>query len=209
MTRALIISLTLALLTAGAHSVAAQEFSIDIEAGYADMTSASSSAKAVFGSSGAAVFGAGIGYALESGVFFRGGLRRSKREGERVFAVDETSTVFALGHPLEVTLTPIFGTLGYRFVSDGAMTPYLGLGAGVTRYKETSTVAGITESLDESAFSYRGLGGIEFLRGPVRVAVEVAWSSAPNVLGQGGLSEVFGETDAGGLSVVGKIVFVP
>ena len=192
-----------------AAPAAAQGFAVDVEAGWLEMTSARESAEAVFGSPGGAVFGGGVGYATDMGLFFRAGIRYAKREGERVFALEDGGGVFPLGHPLEVRLLPVFGTVGYRFGALGPATPYLGAGAGVTSYREESTVAGVTESLSRSGFSWRVLGGVELLRGPVRLAAELSWSSAPDLLGLGGVSELFGETDPGGLSVVGKVVFVP
>ena len=80
---------------------------------------------------------------------------------------------------------------------------------GFTSYHEESTVAG--ETFDQSATkaSFHGVLGAEYGRGTVRFGIEGMYTTAPNTLGQGGISQVYEEKDAGGFSVVGRIVFVP
>jgi hypothetical protein len=190
-----------------ASPAAAQEWFLEAEAGGLAFT-AKDSVKAVFGQEGAPIFGLGGGYQTSFGVFFRAGVRRVSQDGERVFVAGPGSPVFGLGHPLSATITPVFGTVGYRF-GTGTFRPYYGLGAGITSYREESTIGGVTESLDVSRFSWRVVGGVQVLRGPLRFSIEASFSSAPDLLGRGGVSAVYGETKGGGVSAVAKVIFVP
>jgi hypothetical protein len=51
--------------------------------------------------------------------------------------------------------------------------------------------------------------GLEYGRGRLRFGVEASYAIAPDSLGLGGVSRVYGEDDAGGFTALGRIVFVP
>lgn len=198
--------LAAALLPAAAS---AGELRLAAEGGYFELSSAKEAARAVFDTAGGPTWGFAVSFgARGSGPFGRAGVRRWSRTGERAFAEDARSPVFRLGHPLEVRLVPVYALVGWR-LELGFFTPYLGVGGGVTSYREESTVAEITTTQSESHGSFRAVLGTEVLKGPVRLGVEVGWSSVPDALGAGGISERFGQTNAGGLSVVGRLVFAP
>ncbi len=190
-------------------AAAAQDsgIALDVAAGYQDLTSAKDSANAVFdGSSGGVTFGGGVRYGFGSGLFVGGFVRYFSKDGERVFVASPGGDVFRLGHPLSLRLIPFHGTVGWRFGS-GSLRPYVGGGVGFTSYREESTVGGVTESGSDTKFSAHLLGGVEFGRGSLRFAGEAMWTTVPDSLGVGGVSEVYGEKDIGGLSIVGKVVF--
>jgi opacity protein-like surface antigen len=203
------VGLALALALAVAPPVTAQDSGLAIDAalGWQDLTSASDSAKAVFdGSSSGASFGGGIRYDFGFGLSVGGFVRYFKKDGERVFVASPGGEVFRLGHPLSLRLIPVHGALDWRF-GRGSLRPYLGAGAGFTSFREESTVGGVTESASETKFSAHALGGVELGSGSLRVAAEAMWTTVPDSLGVGGVSRVYGETDVGGLSLVGKVVF--
>jgi hypothetical protein len=184
---------------------------LDAAGGYFDMTGAKSTAAAVFGSSGGGIFGGDVGYVFHDHLFVSAGVRSFSRDGERVFTTGPGAPVFKLGHPLSMKLTPIVATFGYRFseksLFGGALTPYVGVGGGVTQYKEESTVAGVTESQSQSKGGGLILVGLELGAKPLRLGVEASYSFFPNAIGVGGVSQVYGENDVGGFSIVGKIIF--
>lgn len=197
----------LVMATSGAGNAQAQGLGLDVEAGYFDMTSARNSARAVFGSPGGFVAGGALRYELLGGrVPLRAGVRFHKREGERVFVADPSGPVFPLGHPLEVQLTPIYGTIGYRF-GDGLLRPYVAAGAGMTRFKEESIVAGLRSSTTATKFTGVAAGGVELSSGRFRLAAEATYMTVPDTIGLAGVSEVYGETNVGGLSFVGRLIF--
>jgi len=199
--------LALALGLAPLASAQDSGFAVDLAGGWQDLTSARNSTKAVFdGSSGGATFGAGLRYDFGEHFYAGGFVRYFKKDGERVFVASSSGEVFRLGHPLSVTLIPIHATAGWRFGS-GSLRPYVGGGAGLTSIDEESTVGGVTESASESKFSGHVLGGLEYGKGSLRFGVETMWTLVPNSIGVGGVSDVYGETDVGGLSVVAKVVF--
>lgn len=199
--------LAVALLLAPVAGAQDSGLAIEFAGGWQDLTSAENSAKAVFdGSSGGVTFGAGLRYELRSGLYVGGFARYFKKDGERVFVASPSGEVFRLGHPLSLKLIPIQGTVGWRF-GRGSLVPYVGGGAGITSFEEESTVGGVSESASETKVSAHALGGIEFGRGSLRVGAEAMWTFVPNSIGVGGVSAVYDESDLGGLSVVGKVVF--
>jgi hypothetical protein len=189
---------------------AAGELGISAEGGYFSMTNSSKSAKAIFdGSTGGFTGGGSARYGIGRSFFLGAGARYFKGEGERVFVADASSPVFRLGHPLTFRTLSIYGMVGWRFMPDARLVPYVAAGAGSTSVKEKSVVGGIEESQDQSKVSGHFLGGVEFGRGPFRFGAEIMYTTVPNTIGVGGVSKIYNEKDVGGLSFVGKIVVVP
>ena len=197
----------LALLLPLAPSALAGSFDVSAHGGYYDLTAAKDSAEAVFGSSGGGIFGGGVRYRFESGLFVAAGVSFFKKTGERVFVAEPGAEVFPLGHPLELKLVPIEATLGWRFGGRGLLTPYIGVGGGLVSYSEESTVGGITEKDSRTKGSGHVLAGVELGRGSLRFGIEAGYSIVPSTIGLGGVSKVYGEDDVGGFRVLGKISF--
>lgn len=204
---ALALAASTLLATAPAFAAADHGFGIEGQVGYQDLTKLKNSAKAVFGSSGGVTFGGGVRYVFSKGFYVSGWARTFGKDGERVFIADKTSTVFPLGHPLKISIVPIQATIGYRFHMSGPLTPYLGVGGGVTKYHEESTVGGETTKVDESKGSGHLLGGVEVGHGTLRFGAEFAYAFAPNAVGLGGVSQIYDESDIGGFSAIGKLIF--
>jgi hypothetical protein len=197
----------LAVLLALAPSAQAGSFDVSAHGGYYDLTAAKESAQAVFGSSGGGIFGGGVRYRFESGLFVAAGVSFFKKTGERVFVADAASEVFPLGHPLELKLMPIEATIGWRFGGRGLFTPYFGVGGGLVSYSEESDVAGISEKDEQTKPSGHVLAGVEIGRGSLRFGVEAGYSIVPSTIGLGGVSKIYGESDVGGFRVLGKLIF--
>jgi hypothetical protein len=189
-----------------ASPAAAQGFAINAQAGYFGMT-ASDSAQAVFGSSGGFTWGGGLSYGFGKHLYVEAGARYFSKTGEKVFVAIPGGPVAKLGFPLDVRLIPVYGTIGYRFAGKSAFVPYVGLGGGVTSYREESTVAEISTSESQSKASFHGLVGLEYGRGHLRFAVEGLYTSVPNAIGVGGVSQVYGEDDLGGFVALGKLIY--
>lgn len=198
-------TLLLALALALPRPAASGELAVEAQLGIFDMA-ARDSATAVFGSSGGAAFGGAVRYSLWRGAFVSAGLRSVSREGERVFVTSPQSAIHGLGFPVTVELRPALLSAGYRFRHGQRIVPYASLGAAITSFRETSTVAG--ESFDDarSKTGFVGAAGVELGSGRIRVGAELGYSSVPGVVGLSGVSEVYGEDDIGGFHVVGKLV---
>lgn len=183
----------------------AGELAFEGQAGYFGM-SASNSASAVFDSTGGPTFGGAARLAFWRGAFLAVGARTFSREGERVFVLTPSSPVQKLGFPVEVRLTPLFVSAGYRLRHGSLLVPYVSAGVAITRYNETSDVAG--ESFDESftRTGFTGAIGVEVGRGTFRFGGEVGYTSVPEAIGVGGVSKVYGEDDIGGWHAVGKVI---
>lgn len=185
----------------------AQRFGVEAEAGYMDLTAARQSAIAVFGSSGGATYGGALRFVHKKGFYVTAGARYWSEKGQRVFLPSATGVISHLGFPLTVRLLPITGTLGFRFRHPRALVPYVGVGGGVTQYHEESDVTGDVRTQSRSIGTFLGELGVEYGKGPLRIAVEGRYSAVKDAVGVGGVSKVYGEKDLGGWTVLGKIVF--
>lgn len=198
----------LGLLLLAGPARAAERFSVTVEGGFQSLSKASDSAKAVFdGSTGGVAFGGSLRLAVGRNLFVGTGLRTFSKDGERVFVADAGAPVFKLGHPMKVKLRPFYGFVGYRFRPDASLVPYLAAGGGSTSYKEESTIGGLTESESHSKFSWHVMAGADYALGHFAVGVEARWSSMSKLIGLGGVSRVYGESDLGGFSVAGRLSF--
>jgi len=93
------------------------------------------------------------------------GLRHPPHTDERVFVENTSAPVFRLGHPLKIRTIPVYGLVGFRFSPDSTLVPYVTAGAGITSYKEESTVGGITEETSQSKFGGMLAIGADYGRG--------------------------------------------
>jgi opacity protein-like surface antigen len=183
---------------------------------------ASETFDATVGSANAVEYGASGAVLLPRGFFVEVDVSHMERDGERVFV--DNGTVFGLGIPLTVSMTPIDLTGGYRFGGSEArphsagaanalqvdqrssgrrlpFVPYVGGGVGWLAYKETSEFAEPDEDVDERFTSYHLLGGVEVpLWRILGVAAEARYRWVPDALGESesSASEAFGETNLGG-----------
>jgi hypothetical protein len=183
----------------------AGEIAVEGQLGYFRMA-ASNTGSALFGSDDGATFGGAVRYTFWRGAFAAAGARTFSKDGQRVFVATPSSAVQKLGFPLTMRTTPIFVSLGYRFRDGRLIVPYVSAGGTITKYHETSTVAG--ESFDESLSKTGFLGavGVEVGRGLLRFAAEGGWSTVPSAIGKAGVSKVYGEDDVGGSYALGKLV---
>jgi opacity protein-like surface antigen len=123
--------------------------------------------------------------------------------GERAF-VDSAGNRFRLGIPLHVKATYVDVTAGWKSVvrnSRGKITalPYVGAGAGVVMYSESSPFAEPGDDVEKRASSYHVLFGVEFpLLKWLAVAVDGRYRFVPDLLGDAGVSAAFEEDDFGG-----------
>lgn len=199
---------TCGLLVLLAPAAAGEGLSVGFDAGWSDLTAAKQSARAVFGTTGGATFGGALRKPLGSDFFVELGARVFRKDGERAFVADRTSPVFGLGHPLEVRLIPVQATFGYRLGRVAGLDAWVGVGGGALLYEETSTVAGVAEP---KLSRTRGMGhvalGADRWFGRARIGLAVSYAIAPGTLGAGGVSQVYEEEDAGGLTALVRIGF--
>jgi hypothetical protein len=183
----------------------AGEFALEGQVGSFSMA-ASKSADAVFGSSSGVTYGGALRYTVWRGLYVSGGARTFSKDGERVFVQSPTAPVQKLGFPLSVKITPIFFTVGYRFREGRMVVPYVGIGGSVTKYKETSEVAGASFDQSFSKGGFHALGGLEIGRGLLRAGGEASYSTVSGAVGLGGVTKVYGEDNLGGFTIVGKLI---
>lgn len=165
---------------------------------------ASDSFDAILGDSRGTFIGGGGQVTWRQLVFEVSG-SRFKKTGERVFVAN--GTVYRLGIPTTITLTPIEFTGFYRLPRAWRLTPYAGGGFGKQSYKEVSDFADASENIDASHTSYHLAAGAEAMVWRfVGVAGELRYRRVPDAIGEGGVSKDFNETDLGGTGVQVKIL---
>jgi opacity protein-like surface antigen len=206
MTRILILVVAITLASA---SLDAQQPSPAVVRGFATFGSitfhAQDSFDAVFDRHTGPVFGGGGQVLLPSGVYIEVAASRFTRDGERAF-VTATGEVFRLGIPVDLTITPLEITGGWRFRRWRRVVPYGGAGYSSYRYQESSDFADPDENVDARFSGFHVVGGAEFQpRRWLAVGGEVAWASIPNALGSGGVSAALGEDNLGGTTLRVKI----
>jgi hypothetical protein len=85
--------------------------------------------------------------------------------------------------------------------------PYIGGGVGRLGYKESSSIGGETEEIDESFTSYHVAGGVDFrLARWLGAGVEAAYRWVPDALGEAGVSAEFGDDDLGGPTIRVRVI---
>ena len=168
---------------------------------------ASESFDAIVGETSGPIRGGGLRLGLGlGGLFFDVGAWHYGAQGERVFVFEDE--VFQLGIPVDVKVTPIEISVGWRFRIPklSKVIPYAAGGLTSLRYEETSDFPGPSEDFDGTFNGYHVLGGAEYkIMRWLGVAGEASWSTIPDAIGKAGVSKAFNETDLGGTSVRLKV----
>jgi hypothetical protein len=139
---------------------------------------------------------------LWKGLFARVAFSSVKETGSRVVVFDDE--VIDLGIPLTVELAPLEIGGGWRFpaLAAGRLVPYAGGGFLRMGYRETSQFAIGDDNTDTSFNGGLVFGGIEAsIVSWVIAGAEAQYRSVPGALGDGGVSQAFGDTDLGGVTV--------
>ena len=161
----------------------------------------------ILGSPSGTIVGGGVRVGLPlGGLFADVGAWRFGGEGERVFVFEGRE--FALGIPVEITITPLELTGGwqFRFRRARRVRAYVGGGLTLYGYKETAGSTAAIEEVDERFSGYHVLGGAEYRVGRwIALGGDVNWVTVPDAIGVGGVSAVFDETNLGGTSFRFKI----
>ena len=139
---------------------------------------------------------------LWNGIFARVTFSTARENGDRVVIVGGGDVV-PLGIPLTVELLPLEIGGGWRSrPGAGGFVGYLGGSVLLMRYRETSQFGGDEDNVDEIFRGYSGFAGLEVGLGRLVVAgVEALYRTVPDAIGAGGVSQVFGESDLGGVTV--------
>ena len=168
---------------------------------------ASESFDAILGSSTGQIYGGGVHIDPHmGGLYFDAGAWRFHGTGERVFVFD--GEVFPLGIPVDVKVTPIEVSAGWRFRVRRLpnLIPYAAGGITSVRYREESDFATDLENDDKTFNGAHAIGGVEYkVTRWFGVAGEFTWTTVPDAIGKDGVSKIFGDTDLGGASLRFKI----
>ena len=149
------------------------------------------------------------------GLFIQGSFSRWRDTGERAF-IDSEGNRFGLGIPLSVESRYIDVGAGWRFektrgpVAAVRVVPYVGGGAGILQYEESSPFALPGENIDERYTTYHAFAGAEYwILNWLAVSGDVKYRFVRDVLGAGGVSGVLGEDAFDGTSLAVRVLIGP
>ena len=190
--------------TAGSDDVPAVSFR-PFFLGAAQRLAATNTFKAEFGQSVEPFWGGGLQVAFGDGIYVEIGASRFRKTGQRAFV--NNGQAFPLGIPLTATIKPVEVTAGYRFRVSPRVLPYAGIGISHYGYTETSDFADTGENVDATHTGFLVVGGVELrVHRWVGVGVDAQYTHVPGILGSGGVSKEFGESDLGGTAVRVKVL---
>jgi len=168
---------------------------------------ATESFDAILGTTSGPLFGGGARVGLPwGGLFADVGAWRFHGEGERAFVFG--GEVVPLGIPVDITVTPIEISGGWRFRirSLPKLSPYIAGGLTAMKYHESSDGSAPDEDVDDTFNGYHLLGGAEYkITRWLGVAGEASWTTVPDAIGEAGVSAAFDETNLGGTTFRFKI----
>ncbi|HEX7086918.1 MAG TPA: hypothetical protein VF198_11175 [Vicinamibacterales bacterium] len=142
---------------------------------------------------------------LWRGLFAQAAWSHWKESGERSF-IDSAGRRFPLGIPLDVEVSFLDISAGWRFEGRSRFIPYLGAGAGVAKYRESSLFDASGENVDTRQTSYHVLGGADVrLARWLWVGGEARYRFVPGILGEGGVSAELDEREFNGAAVTARI----
>jgi hypothetical protein len=145
-------------------------------------------------------FGAGVDVVNLNGggLFFRAAVSVMSKSGTR------SSGTISNGIGFQVRMLPIDLAIGWRFnhvTRANVVTPFVGGGALLLHYSETTPAGDSTDNTSSTFAGFEGFGGVDLLLGSsITVAPEVDYRSLPGAIGSGGVSQLFNETNLGGLA---------
>lgn len=132
------------------------------------------------------------------GLFFRAAMSIMSKSGTR------SAGTISNGIALQVRMLPIDLGVGWRFnhvTRANAVTPFVGGGALLLHYSETTPAGDSSDNTSSTFVGFEGFGGVDLLLGSsITVAPEVDYRSLPGAIGSGGLSQLFNESNLGGLA---------
>jgi hypothetical protein len=170
--------------------------------------SAATTFNATLDSSFQPLWGGGVEITTRKNVFVDVTVSRLSRNGHRAF-VDDAGQAFPLTVPMHASLTPIEFTVGRRFPPGRrragrrrlTLIPYVGVGAGMYRYDETSEGSSAGDDVAVTHAGFLAVGGAEFRVSKwVGITADAQYTRVPGILGQGGVSRQAGEHDLGGIA---------
>lgn len=186
--------------SACAFSSGIKGISLSGKVGYSYLLYAKESFRAVTGSPGGFIYGAGAKVDLPYGLFLTGGVDYFKKSGSRVFV--SGSKIFRTDIPLTSSILAVTAGGGYQLYRKEKFSPYVGGGMGFFRYQETSQAKVSIPKFEMNKVSFFLLFGLEFLkRSRMSFSVEGRWTYLPNMIGEGGVSHYYGEDNLGGMSL--------
>jgi hypothetical protein len=188
-----------------AAPAAAQPLSVRGYVTYGSTVFASSeSFEAITGETSKAGIGGGatvIG--LWRGLFADVGVSQQELDGQRVFI--DAGVVYPLGIPVTITMRPVDIAGGWRFFY-GRLSPYAGAGVSLLSYEETADFAESGDNVSESKTGALFLAGVDVavIRW-LHAGAEFRYRAVKGVLGDGGVSDIYGDDQLGGYAFAVRI----
>ncbi len=169
------------------------EWRAGLRLGSHDFTEAEQSVNAVFGGDSASLLGVQLEAQFNMGLFVGLSYETGDVSGKRVVLIPNRPPI-QTNIDEELEIKPFRVTAGWMFRKDESWAPVVG--AGLTSLSWSEDGGG--ESVSGSDTGYHLMGGIRYQRERFSIGGEVEISSASGSVGEGGVTQFFGEDDLGG-----------
>jgi hypothetical protein len=197
--------LSAAILTGTSSLASAQPIGASVYATYGTTSlTASNTFEAAAGTSRKSAPGiGGTVTGLWRGLFVDVAFTQYTLDAQRVF-IDQ-GTVFPLGIPVRITMRPFDLVGGWRHKGRSRFSPYGGAGVVFFQYREDSDFATAGDDVDERKTGLVVLAGADVrLMRLFKAGGEFRYRAVDGILGLGGVSQVFGDDQLGGLSFAAR-----
>jgi outer membrane protein W len=167
---------------------------------------ASTTFNAVFASPAESFWGGGVDVVVHKAYFVDLAISHMSKTGQRAFI--NNGQVFRLGIPLQVTMTPVELTGGFRFrFRRSRIIPYVGAGIGSYSYGETAGFSQPGDDVDARHSGFVMMGGLEFrVSRWVAITGDGQYTTVPGIFGRNGLSKDVGEDNLGGIAARLRVI---
>jgi len=175
-------------------TVEGKNFGIGLRGGFYLMPNWSDSYDVVYDNGGELTYGLEFDYRLTSNLEIGLAVDLISGDGERVWP-DDSGHWVPSGESVTFDIQPVTLFSRWYFSPESSFSVFAGLGLGFAQFKET-------DGNTESGMGFLGLAGVSYLiASNVQLLLEGDYSTYPDVIGKGDMSEFFNEDDIGGLTI--------
>ena len=192
--------LTLGLLILLAGTTSAGNFGIGLRGGYYMSPNWADTYDVVYDNGGEITYGFELNYLFTPRFEVGVAVDLISGDGERVWA-DETGGWVPAGESVTFDIMPITAFGRFYLMPESTLSPFIGAGVGFASFEET-------DEDSESGMGFLVLGGLKVeATQHLSFLGEAEYSTYPEIIGEGDLSEFFNEDDIGGITIRFALVY--
>ncbi len=177
-----------------AQAVSASRFTVGLRGGYYLIPNWADTYDVVYDNGGEMVYGLEVAFRISDRIEIALAGEMISGEGERVWP-DGSGNWAKTGESITFDMLPMTVLTRFFFLNKAVLSPYIGGGIGYNSFQET-------DEDGVSGFGFSAMAGIRWQgSNPLELLAEAEFSSYPSVIGEGDLSQYFGDDDIGGISL--------